>query len=356
MPTSNQLRTENPNVVDVETSQKYYVSREIKLKELSVLGPSTYVHDYPEKPLPARAEKEAPELKDLGGRTGTTTYGDDFAKKKPSKAKSAKPGAKSAVGDVPLNAKTTHQVDFVPWPLQAPAPEDDGGEGPESIPFEHTSTYRADYPAKKAGRGPNFAPAHAVFPGVPLPDETTNRADYTKKSGKVRDPINPPAKLTPVRPFDGTTEMKAQYVGHKLGLKRVSLGVELVNDVMYTLIPRTRPLPTEAKGLFTTVHDNETTVCILVWGGEESQASKNTLLAQFDLINIPPRPKDVPNIEVTFKLDEHNALFVEARDLDHEMHAEWLAHGGEIVYRVPSSSKKSGAPQKLKAGGPNTRK
>ena len=41
----------------------------------------------------------------------------------------------------------------------------------------------------------------------------------------------------------------------------------------------TEPLPTQATGMFTTVHDNETTVCILVWGGEDSQASKNTLLA-----------------------------------------------------------------------------
>ena len=122
----------------------------------------------------------------------------------------------------------------------------------------------------------------------------------------------------------------------------------------------TEPLPTQATGMFTTVHDNETTVCILVWGGEDSQASKNTLLAQFDLVNIPPRPKDVPNIEVTFKLDEHNALWVEARDLDHNMHAEWLSHGGEIVYRVPAKAGKAAtetkAPlRKLKAGGPKTR-
>lgn len=350
MPVSQHLRSQNPAVVDVASSQKYYVSREIKLKELGTGGHSTYTEDYPEKPLPAKVPKEPATLADLGGSIGTTTYGDHFAKPDGHKVKSAKPGAKVG-GDVPLNAVTTQQADYVKWPIpeKAEAPEQ---KLPEDLPFTHNSTYKTDYLGDDGHRDPSFKPPGAVYPGVKLAEETTNRADYTNKRNSKRDPINPPDKLPPVRAFDGLTEMKSKYVGHKLGLQRVSLGVELVNDVMYRLIERTAPLPTEGKVIVTTVHDNETTVCILVWGGEDRQASKNTLLAQFDLTNIPPQPHDVPSIEVTFKLDEHNTLNVEARDLDTDRHAEWLANGGEIVYREA----KEKAPQKLKVGGPKTRK
>ena len=90
--------------------------------------------------------------------------------------------------------------------------------------------------------------------------------------------------------------------GIQLPLPRRSLGVEFWHkgnpDNFFILLPRNVDAPCSARQVFTTLHDNQQNACILVLYGDDPVASKNMLLGQFDIVNIPPAPKDVPKIEV----------------------------------------------------------
>lgn len=121
--------------------------------------------------------------------------------------------------------------------------------------------------------------------------------------------------------------------GIRLPLPRRSLGVETVGDKFFVLIPFSTGAQASARQIFTTVHDNQETACILVLYGDNPTASKNQLLGQFDMINIPPAPKDVPQIEVVYHLDADLVLTVEARDLDTGRHKLWKKNGGTVVLR-----------------------
>ena len=72
---------------------------------------------------------------------------------------------------------------------------------------------------------------------------------------------------------------------------------------------------------------------MLVLYGDDPIASNNLLLGQFDVINIPPAPKDVPRIEVTFRLSKDMVLTAEARDLDTERHKLWQQRGEIILLK-----------------------
>ena len=91
--------------------------------------------------------------------------------------------------------------------------------------------------------------------------------------------------------------------GIQLPLPRRSLGVEFWHkgspDNFFILLPRHVDAPCSARQVFTTLHDNQSTACVLVLYGDDPVASNNLLLGQFDIVNIPPAPKDVPRIEVT---------------------------------------------------------
>ena len=72
---------------------------------------------------------------------------------------------------------------------------------------------------------------------------------------------------------------------------------------------------------------------MLVLYGDDPIASNNLLLGQFDVVNIPPAPKDVPRIEVTFRLSKDMVLTAEARDLDTERHKLWQQRGEIILLK-----------------------
>jgi len=95
----------------------------------------------------------------------------------------------------------------------------------------------------------------------------------------------------------------------------LSLGVETLGGVMTVLIPRNTTIPTEKKEIFSTAADGQTAVTINVLQGERPMARDNRLLGRFDLTDIPPAPRGVPQIEVTFKIDVNGILNVSARDL-----------------------------------------
>jgi molecular chaperone DnaK len=94
----------------------------------------------------------------------------------------------------------------------------------------------------------------------------------------------------------------------------LSLGVETLGGVMTVLIPRNTTIPTSKTEVFSTASDNQNSVTINVLQGEREFAKDNRLLGRFDLSDIPPAPRGVPQIEVTFNIDVNGILNVQAKD------------------------------------------
>lgn len=99
-----------------------------------------------------------------------------------------------------------------------------------------------------------------------------------------------------------------------LDVTPLSLGVETLGGVFDVVIPRNTTIPTRKSKIYTTAEDNQTSVLIKVYQGERPIASENRLLGQFELTGIPPAPRGVPQIEVTFDIDADGILHVTAID------------------------------------------
>jgi molecular chaperone DnaK len=99
-----------------------------------------------------------------------------------------------------------------------------------------------------------------------------------------------------------------------LDVTPLSLGIETLGGVMTTLIARNTTIPTRKSEVFTTAADGQTSVEIHVMQGERPMARDNRTLGRFHLVGIPPAPRGVPQVEVTFDIDANGILHVSARD------------------------------------------
>ena len=95
----------------------------------------------------------------------------------------------------------------------------------------------------------------------------------------------------------------------------LSLGIETLGGVFTKLIEKNTTIPTKKSQVFSTAQDGQTAVTIRVFQGEREMASDNKLLGQFDLIGIPPAPRGMPQVEVTFDIDANGIVNVHAKDL-----------------------------------------
>jgi molecular chaperone DnaK len=100
-----------------------------------------------------------------------------------------------------------------------------------------------------------------------------------------------------------------------LDVTPLSLGIETMGGVMTVLIPRNTTIPTRKSEIFSTASDNQTSVEVHVLQGERSMARDNRTLGKFHLIGLPPAPRGVPQIEVTFDIDANGIVNVSAKDL-----------------------------------------
>ncbi|GAX74304.1 hypothetical protein CEUSTIGMA_g1753.t1 [Chlamydomonas eustigma] len=348
-------------VHDQPTAQEHFNStREIKLIEAQgfPLPTPSYKDHYPPKMIP-EVEKGLELQSGNYPFTSRTEHMDQFF----NKPRMPRPVDPLSYQHKPMpwtGNQTTNQAHYKPFVfgpgnVQSAASSGRAATAPPAafLPNDYSTTYSTQFVPKEAGgRVPAGIPE--LHPPMPWLAGQTTYQDHFLPKEMMLVPIVDPEQVSSY-PFAGSTEYRAEYEpkerlpqvppltglvskdGLTLPLPRRSLGVEFWHrgkpDNFFILLPRHVDAPCSARQVFTTLHDNQEQACILVLYGDDPVASNNVLLGQFNIINIPPAPKDVPRIEVKFHLSKDLRLTAEARDLDTGRHKLWEQRGAIIVLK-----------------------
>ncbi len=140
-----------------------------------------------------------------------------------------------------------------------------------------------------------------------------------------------------------------------LDVTPLSLGIETLGGVFTRLIDRNTTIPTKKSQVFSTADDNQTAVTIRVFQGEREMAQHNKMLGNFDLVGIPPAPRGVPQIEVTFDIDANGIVNVSAKDKATSKEQQ-IRSRHPVVCRMRKSNRWSRTPKVMPRKTRSTRK
>jgi len=335
-------------------------------------GTSTYASEFPAHPMPARDARPPAQYQPSDAPfDGTTTYKTNYIPH-PMERAAPRGGPHGERVSLPFDGQTSYRNDFTAHPLPERQVAAGGPYQPAHVPFDAASTYKGDYVQHPYEPRPQGMTSANARPSLPF-DGTTTYSDYFKPfpvqphvAGAARpgnyqlngarfegmsetmdkyrawavDPSNRhghgPPPMRPSLPFDGTTTHREMFKGWQLPPKRPALGVQMVGDVAYVLIPANAAVPAVGRQVFTTVHDNQTEMSVLVLEGDFTQASRCSVLGQFDFQGLPPGPKGMAKLEVTFHVDQNGVLNVAACDLNSQRQEQWLREGYLVAHSNPN--------------------
>ncbi|KAG2447656.1 hypothetical protein HYH02_007572 [Chlamydomonas schloesseri] len=331
---------------------------------------SSYKQDFPAHPIeprpPVTGGQHQPNTAPFDG---TTAYRDNYRGHNidPSQYARATGRPTGPLTTAPFDGASSYKQDYPQHPLEPRQAHTGPAYQPNTAPFDGTSHYKSQYVPHQVEPRPHAGPVHAQHnSSVPFDGTTTHKADFPAHpieprppvtggqyvpntapfagSSEARDayqpwPIDPstmqrhggPPPMRPSAPFDGASTYKQEFKGWRLPPRRPALGVQMAGDRAYTLIPADAPLPAVGRQVFTTVHDNQGEICVLVLRGDAPVASRNAVIGQFDLNGLPPGPRGSARIEVTFQVDASNVLSATARDLDAGRQEQWLRQGSMVA-------------------------